>query len=404
MSSRKKPHLTEAELARIRREAVLRRQGVPPGPVIILGGPTEEVPEEILKMRLVREDYRQPEYPGLRVDPATCREEIAWIRMKVAEHKGKLHPVPEGPLKITQALRHASYWLRAANREPLVRMVNQFVQAKQARKWDNHHQNTWAFNQDGLVCDGLKRLIAGILSNEAEYVGYIWFNDPTSSFASMDIGQGRTAQGNLKMAGIAHPDALTRVIRQRYRIEHGGLTADQKLVHDIAEKLANDGTLDDAFRAADMLRKATGIAASSAAFAYWVIQEQSRYVARLPRFWELLVRGSNLSDDSPLWVVRERLRLKTGVQRDSQGRLTKSTAHQYLFQTQQTAWLIMAFNLWRLNRSVPNSHWPRWTEANDLPVVDADDAHGREMQPLPSPRGGGARIAPSPETVMRIRG
>ena len=58
------------------------------------------MPEEVLRLREQRPDYKQPEYPGITVDPTTCAKEIAWIRAMVRQHPDKKYPA--GPVRITQ--------------------------------------------------------------------------------------------------------------------------------------------------------------------------------------------------------------------------------------------------------------------------------------------------------------
>ena len=109
----------------------------------------------------------------------------------VRVHPNKKFPV--GPVRITQNLRKALYYLRAENREPLKAWVEEFMRLKTEGDWEDHHQTPFAVNQDGLLCDGLKRVIADILLDAPEYDDYIWFGIEPQSFDSIDTGAPRKA-------------------------------------------------------------------------------------------------------------------------------------------------------------------------------------------------------------------
>ena len=49
------------------------------------------------------------------------------------------------------------------------------MRLKTAGDWEDHHQTPVAVDQHGLLCDGLKRVIADILLDAPEYDDYIWF-------------------------------------------------------------------------------------------------------------------------------------------------------------------------------------------------------------------------------------
>lgn len=369
MSSRKKPNLTNAEIARMRREAVLRRQGGKTEPVIILGGPADDDPiygrpPEVRALDTPQHRYEQPAYPGLVVDPSTCAREIAFIRDMVAKHPDKKFPV--GPIRVTQGFRKAAYWLRAENRNPLRPWVEEFMRVKENGAWDDHHQTPLAFNQSGLLCDGLKRVIAGILMDEPEYEDYVWFGIKDASFDSIDTGAPRKAPQTLKVKGVSYHSLLSQMVNLRHRINNPGKLLSQQSVFRGCMAIKDLPVIQLALPCAYALRKMTGVTLSSAALAYWIIAEEPRNELLVGAFWDHLVEGTHMTRISPVRVCRNKLIRECGKRKrkdTSQGKPSK----QYLFQVEQVAWIIMAWNLWTNDLPKPSDAWPDW---KGLPVLE----------------------------------
>lgn len=333
-------------------------------------------PPEVRALDTPEHRYEQPVYPGLVVDPSTCAKEIAFIRDMVAKHPRK--KVPLGPLRITQGFRKAAYWLRAENREPLVPWVEEFMRSKREGEWDDHHQTPFAFNQQGLLCDGLKRVIAGILMDEPEYEDYVWFGIEPTSFRSMDTPKPRSAPEMLKMKGVSYHAVLSATVKLRHRIESDpGTLISQSSVIRRAEEVQNLDVIRRGIPLAYALRKTTGVTLSSALLAYWIISDDPRNELLIEVYWEHLVGETHWTKISPVRAVCEKLALASGRKLRADGSRAP-VSHQYLNQVEQVAWIIMGWNLWTNDLPKPSRSWPEW---RGLAVLDERGRPKRVLNP-----------------------
>lgn len=324
-------------------------------------------PPEVRALDTPTRRYEQPVYPGLTVDPRPIQKEIAWLRDMVAQHSDKKWA--GGPFRITQNLRKALYWFRAENREPLVPWVQEIMRQKRDGEWDDHHQTPFAVNQEGLLYDGLKRVIAGILLDEPEYEDYLWFGVAAKTFRSVDTPKPRNAPEMLKMKGISYHAVLSATVKLRHRIENKpGTLMSQASVIRRAEEVQNLAVIKRGIPLAYALRKANGVTLSSALLAYWIISEadHARNELLINAFWEHMVKETHWTTISPVRRVCEKLQYTSGRKLRADGSRAV-ISHQYLNQVEQVAWIIMAWNLWNNDLPVPSRSWPEW---KGLPVLD----------------------------------
>jgi hypothetical protein len=342
-------------------EKMLRRQQ----PDLAIGDVFGMPPPEVVAVGVV-----QPPLPSGVVipDPRTFGRELAWLRAMVAKHGRTRCPVE---VMFSVPMMQAIAYLRGLNRVPSDVWVSRYQVAHAEDRWIDNHQ-VFAFDWTGLFRDGLHRLCARLRAGH-EQKEWLWFGIDPRAFAVMDTGKRRNAQQNLRLDGIKAPDLTATVVRLRFRLEHRGTAPDDGFVHSVGMALGQDDVFQRAVVCAHKATKELGVLVSSAVLAYWVIGAESHWHMRVDEFWDHLCKGTDGRESSPIRVVRNRLiRANQGAGKRRQ---------QYLEQTQQAAWIIMAFNLWVQGLPVPHSQWPRWDHINELPVIDANDRNGVAMLP-----------------------
>jgi hypothetical protein len=298
-------------------------------------------------------------------DLSVCGREVAFLRTQVAKYRDEPYPVK---VLLTVKMLMAMLYLRGPNRDPSAAWVKRYIKMVNRKDWKKTHQH-FAFDTDGLLRDGLHRVLAFIQadSNEERY-GWIWFGVAPEDFAVMDTGNRRNAGQNLGIYGDTHANLTAAVIRLRHRIENKGEMPDDLLVHETGIALADDDNFKSAVSCGALLVSKTGVNKSSAVLAYWLIAEKSVRAVRLGAFWNLIVKGAGLEERSPILVCREKL---NAAMKDP-----KFRHQQYVSQTAMAAWIIEAWNLWTNDNPVPSQKWPLWAKPHALPVMDADDSYG----------------------------
>jgi hypothetical protein len=224
------------------------------------------------------------------------------------------------------------------------------------------------FDTNGELRDGQHRLTALAESNDVEVGMWVMFGMDPRAVAAIDTGYKRTASQNLGFDDVTYPEHVAAVVRFKYRIDHQGKLPDDELVHRLGIEMAGVGDLlERAIVCGALLRKAkTGATVSPSALAYWLIASQSKRKLSIDEFWDHLVEGHDLSRDNPIFKLRRKLDTLRDVGKK---------ARQYLSQTQQCAWIILAWNVWITGKPAPDTvGWPRHTSTNDLPRVDTREA------------------------------
>ena len=345
--------VSNAEVMRLQEEQILRRQNGTQPPVDD-GRPPECFGKE------------RPSLPTGVSEPdlSVCGREVAFLREQVAKHTTEPFPVK---VLLNAKMLMALLYLRGPNRDPSATWVGRYMAMIERNSWMKTHQHM-AFDTDGLLRDGLHRALAFHQSPEGERYGWIWFGVDPKAFAAMDAGRRRNAGENLSIDGDKHGNFSATVIRLRYRNEHNGKAPDDLLVTEIGQQLVGDPLFEEAVEVSYALSGKVKTNRSSAALAYWLIGSQSVRAARLGTFWNHLVKGAGLPEDSPIWACREKL-----IKMSNSSTFRHA---QYSSQTAMTAWIIEAWNLWSNGNPVPSQKWPIWAHTHRLPAMDADDSYG----------------------------
>lgn len=291
-------------------------------------------------------------------DPIGIHQELAELHALIRLH----HEPTQVRLVITQPMAVAMLRLMDKNRKLSRVRVERLKKILVERRWHEIHTG-FAFDINGKLRDGQHRLTA-IAETGIAVPMWVMFGMDPKSFPAIDVGYKRTAGQNLDLDNVRHADLVAAIVRLKYRIDNQGSLADDELVHRLGREMADpDEVLERAIICATRLRKEKpGTTVSSAALAYWLIAKQSKRKLSIDEFWDHLAEGHELGRTNPIFLVRKKLDTLRDVGRK---------AKQYLSQTQQTAWIIMAWNVWITKSPAPGTTgWPIWRNQHSLPRVD----------------------------------
>jgi hypothetical protein len=299
-----------------------------------------------------------------RVDPPELTKELTQLRALIRKHGREAIPVK---LRVTVNMAKAMKFLMGKNRKLQEPWVLRWVRTLQQDRWRALPTQGMSFDWDGLFRDGQHRAEA-IIRSGIEADVWVAFGEDPESFPYYDTGLRRNAAQNVALDGIRYANPVTYVVRLKYRTEHEGEMPDDGFVHDEAVRLMTE---DDVMERAIIVGRKVqhehhGATLSSVALAYWLIAQRSRRNLSIDEFFKAFYgEGAGLAEDSPIHRLRRKFRafLKLGRK-----------AQQYLNQTQQAAWIILAWNAWIHGQSIPThgpgSRWPHWAHKHALPVID----------------------------------
>lgn len=298
--------------------------------------------------------------------PPALRQDEAWLRAMILKHRTPFYvPLVNGSQNRFLAIFKRNY--------PRNRKLNE---QRSEWWWATTIEGRWGnigaltFDTDGFLRDGQHRAAAfARAAGEGKGPPVVWimFGAAPEDCKHFDTGLPRSVAQEIGLEGARYPRTIAAMAHMQYRIEHGGKTPDPAAARQTADALAAD---DDIVRithcAAELFRKFR-TPPSSGALAYWLISKESRRKLSLDEFHGYLIRGrgKDIPDDSPIWD----LSVKLERERDAPKKRRRGRG-QYLFQTQQAAWIIKGWNGW-VNGEKPNLR--AWNQENSLPVIDAKE-------------------------------
>jgi len=323
----------------------------PPNPVL-----SDRQAREIL-----RRQRREPPPKVAEPTPVTAEfsKELAQLRALIQKHgsDGRYEQI-RATRNFFAAMLHLNH---PANRKLNPGRVQWWRDAAAEGRWFD--LDPFYFSSDGFMLDGQHRAKA---FGEADLTMDVWikFGVDPASFAAMDIGMPRSPAQNLKLRGFRNAGTLSSIVRFKHRIAHGGVIPDPHLVEVSGERLATEHgeLLVRAMVSSQKLYRTFQTPQSAAAWAYCLIVLNSSRGLSVDEFWDRLhpTESYGLEQGSAIAVLRQKLRRERG-QAKARG--------QYLYQTQQAAWIIKAWNAWtRGTRPVLT-----WTKVNELPAIDAKE-------------------------------
>lgn len=288
-------------------------------------------------------------------NPSGIDKELAQLKALIREHGRTAQFVK---VRANRNFFLAMLHLNHPNNRPVnTKRVRWWRAAARDGRWEETNQ-AFAFDWDGFMRDGQHRS-AAFAGEDVERDIWIMFGMKPSGFAAIDVGMPRSSSQTLGLNGVKHAGTVSAIVRFKYRLDHGGLLPDPHLVEQLGEQMADD-LLEQSVICAAKLYKTFKTPQSSSALAYWMIARGSRRKAELDQFWDQVSPQDTygLEAGSSIALLRRKLRSEQG-QAKARG--------QYLYQTQQAAWIILAWNAW------VNGHRPAftWSTESALPVIDA---------------------------------
>jgi hypothetical protein len=317
--------------------------------------------EELLR----RQSGHLPVGLEARVDPPGLAKELSQLRALIRRH-GKV--AGSAKLRVTVNMAKAMDHLMGKNRKRSEPWVRRWERALRGGRWKDLPNQGFAFDWEGLFRDGQHRIEA-IIRTGIEPDVWVAFGVDPEAFPVMDTGLRRNAAQNLALDGIKHAHPVSYVVRLKFRTENGGEMPDDGFVHEEGTRLmTQDDVMERAFAAGHKVRQEhKGVTLSSAVLAYWLIAQQSRRKLSVDEFFTgLYGEGAGFTEDHPIHRLRRKLKPLAKAGRK---------ASQYLSQTQQAAWIILAWNTWIAGRSIPDSGPGSrsafaWEKQHALPAVD----------------------------------
>lgn len=210
-----------------------------------------------------------------------------------------------------------------------------------------------SFSREGVLNDGQHRLAAIVQAGQPIQVT-VTFGCAREEFSVIDQGRSRRGSDLLSIAGYKNSATAAALAHLLYRVEQRLSAApDPKQVMEYAMGLP---------RARFDLACASGQAAykrttpTAAAAAYYLVDRDSAFAARLPAFWDQFVSGEMLPKGSPILALHAHLGSEKDISRHG-GRQQN---------VQRAAAIIIAWNAWATRSRRASLLWPH---AVTLPEV-----------------------------------
>jgi hypothetical protein len=174
----------------------------------------------------------------------------------------------------------------------------------------------WAFNgeaikvdADGQVLDGQHRLLA-VIEADCSVDTLLITGLPPAAQETMDQGRARTLGDVLKLRGEADYFNLAAAVRVVCLYERDGLPykapfKEAPTVHECIRALDRNPAIRDSVKLAVQLRRSSLVPTSTVAGLHYLFASVSE--ADADDFMTKLLRGENLTAESPIFVLRDRL-------------------------------------------------------------------------------------------------
>jgi len=176
----------------------------------------------------------------------------------------------------------------------------------------------WAFNGEAIkiaaddqVLDGQHRLLA-VIEADRDVETLLITGLPAQAQETMDQGRARTLGDVLKLRGEADYFNLAAAVRLVSIYERTGLPfkapyAAAPTVHECLRTLERNGAIRDSVKLAAKLSRSSLLPISAVAGLHYLFASVDETSA--DDFFTKLLQGENLTRDSPIWVLRDRLLL-----------------------------------------------------------------------------------------------
>lgn len=252
---------------------------------------------------------------------------------------------------LTPALALAWREKNVRNRPLSESTVLRYADAIERGEWQLNG-DTITFDSNGDLLDGQHRIEAVILSGKPIRTLVVNGVVP-ESFITKDLGMIRTGGHILALKGEKHYNVLSGALSWLWKYERGVMlwtgvkaTPSRQQLLDLLER--NPGMRDSVAAVGSSKRKVM-VAGSPASFLHYKFSHNNR--SKGDEFFDLLTSGAGLTEDSPVYLLRERL-------------IRNKDAKARLRQVDIIALCIKAWNAFSTGRSIRTL---RWTNRGDAP-------------------------------------
>jgi hypothetical protein len=213
------------------------------------------------------------------------------------------------------------------------------------------------FDKDGNLIYRQHRLLAIIAAN-VPIKSFVVRDLPEEAFLTLDSGIKRTMGDELTFANEKNAIALVAAIQQFMRYEHGIMdkgTALKATRHEQKEALERHGEIRESIHYGQMTKAM--LRHSLGTVLHYLFSRQDKILA--DEFFVKLAQGTNLKDDAPIYLLRERL-----MRENLKGSKTRLVPKEVLAIT------IKAWNAKRKGEKPRSLRWRGQGEgAEDFPIM-----------------------------------
>lgn len=221
-------------------------------------------------------------------------------------------------------------------------VVDRYARDMKAHKWVENGAAI-SFAADGTLLDGQHRLAAIVRAGVAVRL-LVVRGLPNSAQDSMDDLAKRTLADTFNFHGISNANSAAAIVRRVLLWQNDARTNTGKYQPTKAEALAairEDQTLAVAINAAAQMRKRSIVSPSIIGLTWWLFWNIDQDDCE--KFWSGLHSGADLSENSPIFIVREQI-----SRYNARAERVPETAY--------LAWVIKAWNHYRADKTLRPSY------------------------------------------------
>lgn len=230
------------------------------------------------------------------------------------------------------------------NRKPKVAKIPGMARDMQTGRWNSETGETLKFDEDGWLLDGQNRLLAVRMAGIPIKFD-IAHGLKRSAMPTLDSGAARTAADALKISGATDRPRTAAIVRHAIlwdagiRLGRGGTLNPTKT--EITARFNDEpGPFDAAARRAGDCKHRRLCAGASAGVAHYLLSRIDADFAQ--SFFDQFVSGANMSETSPVFALRERLR---------------KAREERIMPPEQLALFVRAWNFWRKDETISSPRY-----------------------------------------------
>lgn len=280
--------------------------------------------------------------------------------LKKVSTNGKI-PSGEGvvPMTITPEIAGDLLGKNTMNRKMRDPRVIRIAKDIQDGRWQDLNGETIKIADDGTLLDGQHRLTAVIVANQP-ITTYVAFGVSKEAFETIDTGLKRSGQDTLFVAGEDNARGLSNTLNAMFRYLSDG-TFRYRLAPTNAQLLAvleaTPGLRESAEVGKGLHKRLRGAPEGVMAVLHYLFSEHDKDDAEF--FFSALKSGAGLTEDDPIYTLRERL---------SAVRSHNVTLHGFHYQHEVAVVTIKAWNAFRDSKPMTHKQLRYW-EDEKLPEI-----------------------------------